>query len=128
MAMTMATTAAAAMMDTTVNATTVKYDADFYGTCSVTAYDPSVGTVGAWGTTLTPGKSCAASRSIPFGTQLYVEGYGIVTVEDRTADWYEEDYGGMVVDLYLEDYNTACDWGRQECKVYILSDPEVLKK
>jgi 3D (Asp-Asp-Asp) domain-containing protein len=121
----MAVTSASAMA-TPVNATTITYNAEYYGSCSVTAYYQKWdGEKGARGTALTPGISVAASRSIPFGTKLYVDGYGIVEVEDRTAKWYEDSYNGMVIDLYLPSYSDAVEWGRHELDVYILSDETV---
>lgn len=42
--------------------------------------------VGAYGRRLTPGISCATNTGIPCGTELYIDGYGTVVVEDTTAD------------------------------------------
>lgn len=99
-----------------------------YGECRVTAYSGNNGvTYGASGNTLIPNVSCAASRNIPIGTQLYIEGVGIVTVEDRMSEEYDNEHDGMVVDLYLESYSAACDWGMHELEVYIINDVEIVE-
>ena len=95
-------------------------DIEYYGTCKVTAYGPYAGTIGASGNTLIPNESCAASRKLPFGTKLYIRGYGVVTVEDRTGEAYENEYDGYVIDLYLADYDAACKWGSHDLEVYII--------
>ena len=112
----------------TASAVTWKHYVSKYGTCRVTAYSGNNGsTYGASGNTLIPKKSCAASRDIPLGTELYIKGFGIVTVEDRMAEWYEEEYDNMVIDLYLENYSDACDWGMQELEVYIINSKEQIE-
>lgn len=112
----------------TASAVTWKLYVSKYGTCRVTAYSGNNGsTYGASGNTLIPKKSCAASRDIPLGTELYIKGFGIVTVEDRMAEWYEEKYDNMVIDLYLESYSDACDWGMQELEVYIINSKEQIE-
>lgn len=112
----------------TASAVTWKLYVSKYGTCRVTAYSGNNGsTYGASGNTLIPKKSCAASRDIPLGTELYIKGFGIVTVEDRMAEWYEEKYDNMVIDLYLESYSNACDWGMQELEVYIINSKEQIE-
>ncbi|MGN1105695.1 MAG: 3D domain-containing protein [Huintestinicola sp.] len=112
----------------TASAVTWKLYVSKYGTCRVTAYSGNNGsTYGASGNTLIPKKSCAASRDIPLGTELYIKGFGIVTVEDRMAEWYEEEYDNMVIDLYLESYSDACDWGMQELEVYIINSKEQIE-
>lgn len=100
-----------------------------YGTCRVTAYSGTNGvTYGASGNILIPNASCAASREIPLGTQLYIDGFGIVTVEDRMSEEYDSGHEGMVVDLYLESYSAACEWGMHELDVYVINDIEEAKE
>lgn len=92
----------------------VKYTAK----CSVTAYcsycDPSG--VGSSGATLSEG-SIAADKSIfPYGTKIYIPGYGTGTVVDTGVS-------GYTLDVYLGDQpdETACNaWGRKNLTVYIL--------
>lgn len=112
----------------TASAVTWKLYISKYGTCRVTAYSGNNGsTYGASGNILIPNKSCAASRDILLGTELYIKDFGIVIVEDRMAEWYEEEYDNMVIDLYLESYSAACDWGMQEIAVYIINDKEIIE-
>jgi 3D (Asp-Asp-Asp) domain-containing protein len=58
---------------------------------------------------------CATGPNIPFGTKIYIEGYGIVIAEDR---------GGMIheraIDIYMTTKKEAFLFGRQFRKVYIL--------
>lgn len=111
-----------------VSADVIKLYATKYGTCKVTAYSGRNGiTYGASENILIPNKSCAASRDIPLGTELYIKDFGIVTVEDRFSEEYEEENNGMVIDLYLESYTAACEWGLHELEVYIINDKEVIR-
>lgn len=52
----------------------------------------------------------------PFGTQIYVPGYGVGMVHDR---------GGAIqgmnrLDLYFRNHDDALEWGRQELTVVLL--------
>jgi 3D (Asp-Asp-Asp) domain-containing protein len=57
----------------------------------------------------------AADPSIPFGTQLYVPGYGYGVVQDR---------GGAIkgdhIDVFFKSHKQALNWGRQNVPVKIL--------
>ena len=61
----------------------------YLGTFKITGYDTCVKCCGkadgitASGTQATVGKTCAASKDFAFGTELYIEGIGYRTVEDR---------------------------------------------
>lgn len=65
----------------------------------------------------------AADKSIPFGTVLYIEGYGRAVVEDR---------GGLIravgpnpndryadLDVFVESEKIVRQWGRRVVKVYV---------
>jgi 3D (Asp-Asp-Asp) domain-containing protein len=53
--------------------------------------------------------SIAADTSIfPFGTIMYVPGYGYGVVEDRGGD-----IKGYHIDLYRSTHDHALEWGRQ---------------
>lgn len=61
------------------------------------------------------GTIAADTRYYPFGTRMYVPGYGWGTVEDR---------GGAIkgpdrLDLYFDSLEQAKQWGRRRVKVYI---------
>ena len=66
----------------------------------------------ASGARVEPGKTVAAGPSLPFGTHLYIAGYGRRTVEDR---------GGAItdgkLDLAVQTREEALRFGRQEIKV-----------
>ncbi|MEG0133716.1 MAG: 3D domain-containing protein [Clostridium sp.] len=91
--------------------------------CTSTAYTSDrgdSGTITATGTTVRRnpnGYSTVAvdPRVIPLGTKLYIEGYGLAIAEDT---------GGAIignkVDVYVNSYEEAINWGRKTVKVYIL--------
>lgn len=59
----------------------------------------------------------AADTSVfPFGTILYIPGYGYGVVEDRGGD-----IKGRHIDLYFTRHSTALEWGRQwkDVKVWL---------
>lgn len=61
---------------------------------------------GASGQVLTPGVSVACS--LPYGTELEIDGLpGTYVVEDRTAEWIQDKYNGMTVDIYMPTHE-AC--------------------
>ena len=64
-----------------------------YGTCAV---DPSV---------------------IPYGTRLYIEGYGIAVANDCGGAVH-----GHIVDLYMRSTAECIRWGRQNRKAYVLAE------
>ncbi|MFC1497635.1 3D domain-containing protein [Verrucomicrobiota bacterium] len=57
----------------------------------------------------------AADTSIyPFGTIMYVDGYGYGRVEDRGGD-----IKGDHIDLFFSSHKKALEWGRKKIKVKI---------
>ncbi|MBQ6583145.1 MAG: G5 domain-containing protein [Mogibacterium sp.] len=75
------------------NATSAIGEACHYGTCAV---DPSV---------------------IPYGTKLYIEGYGFAVANDSG-----ESSRGTRIDVYMRNKQEAVNWGRQEVRVWRLSE------
>lgn len=67
--------------------------------------------VGAAGTQLVSGVSCASP--LPFGTQISLDGYGTVVVQDRTAQWVVNKHGTYIADIYFSDHETARQFGLQ---------------
>lgn len=66
------------------------------------------------------GTIAADTRHYPFGTRIYVPGYGWGIVEDR---------GGAIkgpnrLDVYLNSHRKALQWGRQKVKVTIQPAPK----
>lgn len=57
-----------------------------------------------------------AHNSLPFGTEVYIEGVGFRTVEDRGPGWL----GDAWCDLYLGDYAECVAWGNQYRKVWVV--------
>lgn len=69
------------------------------------------GTYASWGTV------AANTGVLPFGTKIYVEGYGYGVVEDTGG------FSSNVIDLYLGDRDTCTcgsDWGRKNVTVYVI--------
>lgn len=86
----------------------------------VIAYGPNKGKPKAVGITASgvPARrgTIAADTSVfPFGTVMYIPGYGYGVVEDRGGD-----IKGYHIDLYYPSHGTALEWGRQykEVKVW----------
>jgi len=52
---------------------------------------------------------------IPYGTRMYIPGYGFAVAGDCGGDIY-----GNRIDLYMEDYGDAIQWGRRDVTMYIL--------
>jgi 3D (Asp-Asp-Asp) domain-containing protein len=50
---------------------------------------------------------------IPFGTRIYVDGYGYATALDRGSD-----IRGNRIDLFFESESEAMSWGLRSVKVY----------
>jgi 3D (Asp-Asp-Asp) domain-containing protein len=68
--------------------------------------------VTASGTKARPGTIAADTARYPFGTIMYVPGYGYGRVEDRGGD-----IKGNRLDLYFRSHREALAWGRQRVKV-----------
>ena len=99
----------------------------YEGTFNVTFYTAGIESTGkskgdkgygitASGTTVQEGRTVACPKNIPFGTKVYVEGFGERVCEDR---------GGAInnaykLDVYVKDYSKAIKLGRQylHVKVY----------
>lgn len=98
---------------------------------NVSAYCPCESCCGRWakdavnasgqritasGHVIRPGdKFIAADKSLPFGTKIYVPGYGTHAVEDRGGA-----IKGHKLDLYFDTHQKALAWGRKQltCTVY----------
>jgi hypothetical protein len=62
-----------------------------------------------------PGTIAADTKYYPFGTEMYVPGWGWGVVEDRGSAIK----GPTRIDLYFYTHGQALDWGRQKVKVEI---------
>jgi 3D (Asp-Asp-Asp) domain-containing protein len=68
----------------------------------------------AWGTRARPGTVAADTSVLPFGTIVYVEGYGWGRVEDRGGA-----IKGNKLDLFYRSHRQALEWGRQQKQVQV---------
>lgn len=66
------------------------------------------------------GTIAADTRYYPFGTRLYVPGYGYGVVEDRGSAIK----GPRRLDLFYRDHDEALEWGRKQVDVRILDRPD----
>lgn len=70
----------------------------------VTCYQPT-GNLTASGKVPKNGMVAVSDRSIPFGTEIIINGQTYI-VEDRTAYWVFTDFEHLTVDIFMED---GCD-------------------
>lgn len=115
-----------------------------YGSCRITAFCACSVCCGEWannrpldengnpivygasGKELTPGVSVACS--LPYGTKLEIDGLpGTYVVEDRTAEWIQDKYNGMTVDIYMPTHEACYELlaGKPEwMDVYVVEEAE----
>jgi 3D (Asp-Asp-Asp) domain-containing protein len=70
--------------------------------------------VTAAGTKAKPGTLAADVSKYPFGTVMWVPGYGYGRVEDRGSA-----IQGEHIDLYFKSHKQALQWGRQNVRVKV---------
>lgn len=90
--------------------------------CSSTAYTAKVGSLTASGRAVERDPNGISTVSvdptvIPFGTYLYIEGYGYAIAADRGSA-----IKGNEVDVYFRSNSECNNWGRQNVKVTVLGD------
>lgn len=94
-------------------------DMEYLGAWTVTAYCGCEICCGSWsGSPTASGVYPTAWHTIacsefPFGTILYIDGYGYFTVEDRGV------YGAWI-DMYFDDHDEADAFGMQTIDVYLV--------
>lgn len=68
-----------------------------------------------------PGRLYAAAdpERLPYGTRLYIPGYGIVIIQD-TGGALIKDKNNVRIDIFHETYKEAMEWGEQPLEVIIL--------
>lgn len=88
---------------------------------TITAYCPCSKCCGKWaggptasGKMPVQGITVAGPRSVPFGTQVYIESVGWRTVQDRTARRFDGRY-----DLYFNNHADALRFGKRMLRVHI---------
>lgn len=60
------------------------------------------------------GTIAADTKLFPFGTVMYIPGYGYGRVEDRGGD-----ITGYRLDLYFSSHSAALEWGRVRTRVKV---------
>jgi 3D (Asp-Asp-Asp) domain-containing protein len=73
----------------------------------------------ASGATVQEGRTIACDRSIPFGTEFYIDGIGIRVCEDRGGK-----IKGKHIDLYMNDLKKAKEFGVQHLEVRMIKEGE----
>ena len=91
----------------------VEYSSTFIGNC--TAYYFGNNAHGATGQRCHYGTCAVDPKVIPYGTKLYVEGYGTAVANDCGGA-----VKGHIIDLYMRSTKECFSWGRRNKKVYIL--------
>ncbi len=66
------------------------------------------------GTKARKGTIAADTRKYPFGTIMYIEGYGYGRVEDRGGA-----IKGQHIDLFFRTHKQAIEWGRQKKRIKV---------
>ena len=91
----------------------VKYTRIF--TAETTAYYAGRNATGALGTSCHYGTCAVDPTVIPYGTKLYVEGYGVAVANDCGGA-----VKGNIVDLYMNSTSQCIQWGRRYVTAYVL--------
>jgi len=95
----------------------------------ITAYAPydnksgmcNDGTPDTTATNTTPKRGTIAvdPKRIPYGTKLYIPEYGYGIVED-TGSALRKDKDNIRIDVYMDTYEEAIEWGKKEMTIYII--------
>ncbi|MBR2546739.1 MAG: DUF348 domain-containing protein [Eubacterium sp.] len=91
----------------------VEFGETFIGNC--TAYYFGNNAHGATGGHCHYGTCAVDPKVIPYGTKLYVEGYGTAVANDCGGA-----VKGHIIDLYMRSTKECFSWGRRNRKVYVL--------
>lgn len=83
---------------------------------NTTAYYMGENARGAAGGRCVYGTCAVDPRVIPYGTLLFVEGYGVAVANDCGGA-----VKGNILDLWMHSYNESCQWGRRYVKAYVLT-------
>lgn len=86
-------------------------------TCETTAYTWT-GNKTATGVYPRIGTLAVDPELIPYGTLVYIPGYGYGRAEDTGG--FKNSAGGYWIDLYMDSYQECINWGRRNVKIYIL--------
>jgi 3D (Asp-Asp-Asp) domain-containing protein len=84
-------------------------------TANATAYYAGKNAHGATGQACHYGTCAVDPRVIPYGTKLWVEGYGTAVANDCGGA-----VKGNIIDLYMHSTKECYSWGRRNVKTYVL--------
>lgn len=59
---------------------------------------------------------------LPYGTDLYIPGYGKAQVQD-TGGALRSDKQNIRIDVFLPTHKEAMAWGKKEIQVYVIEKP-----
>lgn len=116
------------MKNYTDKVNTDKYQ--YLGSYNITGYTPkcnhccgNINGITASGVDAISGYTVAASEDIPFGTTLYIEGYGYYVVEDRG------NFPDTVIDIAAPDHDACYALTGKDIPVYVVPniDPTINK-
>lgn len=87
---------------------------NYKGLFELTAY--CQGTITSTGTTPKANHTIAVDpKVIPYGSKVYIEGYGFYVAEDCGGA-----VKGNIIDIYMPGYNNCIQFGRRHANVYIV--------
>ena len=89
-------------------------DMQYMGEWRITAYT-ATGFPCANGNYPTAGYTVACN-GLPFGTEVYIDGIGFRTVEDRGPSYL----GNEWIDVYMSNVVDCINWGDQQMKVWVI--------
>lgn len=98
------------------NGNTYHYNKVLTGVC--TAYTAKDGARTSTGALARRGLVAVNPKQIPYGTKLYIPGYGICTAADTGGAMRQ---GHAMIDLYMDSEQECRQFGRRSKQVYILS-------
>lgn len=84
---------------------------------STTAYTARSGARTSTGRKATFGVVAVNPKIIPYGTKLYIPGYGTAIAGDTGGALMK---GTALVDVFYPTYKQCCQWGRRNLDIYIL--------
>lgn len=70
----------------------------------------------------------ADPERVPYGSQVWIEGYGWLTVDDRCGAAHRAEKGKIIIDIRMNSEEAALEWGRQVLVVTIRPPPPKEKK
>lgn len=94
-----------------------EYAVDWEFTAETTAYYMGESAVGAAGGHCVYGTCAVDPNYIPYGSWIWVEGYGLAVANDCGGGIKNQD-----LDLWMDTFDKSCQWGRQWVKAYVLKD------